>query len=59
VEAMINLLIIIGAILFAFRMIRPLLRIAISMLVKLVGFGFLIAMAIILVIALLSHGMLI
>jgi hypothetical protein len=56
---MINLLIIIGAIFLAFRMISPLLRIAIRMLVMLVGFGFLIAAAILLVIALLSHGKLI
>jgi hypothetical protein len=55
--AMINLLIIVGAILLAFRMIRPLLRIAINMLAKLMGFGFLIAMAIVLIIAILSRGM--
>jgi hypothetical protein len=56
---MINLLIITGAIFLAFRMISPLLRIAIRILVKLVGFGFLIAASILLVVALLSHGILI
>jgi hypothetical protein len=56
---MINLLIFVGAIIVAFRMIRPLLRLAISMLAKLIGFGFLIAMGILLLVAVLSHGLLI
>jgi hypothetical protein len=54
---MIDLLIFIGAIIVAFRMIGPLLRAAISMVGKLISFGFLIAMCLLLFIAILSHGM--
>jgi hypothetical protein len=53
---MINLVIFIVAILIAFRIIRPLLRIVMSMLAKTISFGFFIAMAILLVVAVLSHG---
>lgn len=57
--AMINLVIFIGAIIIAVRMIRPLLRLAISMLTKIISFAFFIAMAILLLVAVLSHGTLI
>ncbi len=53
---MINILILIGAMIAAFRFISPLLRIAIRMVVKLFGFGFAITVAILVVVALLSHG---
>jgi hypothetical protein len=53
---MIDLVIIIGAIVLAFRIIRPLLRLAISMLGKIISFGFFIAVAILFLVALLSHG---
>jgi len=56
---MINLVIFIGAIIIAVRMIRPLLRLAISMLTKIISFAFFIAMAILLLVAVLSHGTLI
>jgi len=56
---MIDLVIFIGAILIAFRMIRPLLRLAINMLAKIISFGFFIAMAILLLVAVLSRGALI
>ena len=54
---MINLLILIGAVLMAFRILGPLLRIIMSLLAKLISFAFLIALSIILLVALLSHGM--
>lgn len=54
---MMNLLILMGAVVVAFRILGPLLRIVISLLAKLVSFGFLIALFIILLVALLSHGM--
>ena len=54
---MINLLIFVGAIIVAFRLIRPLLRMAIDMVVKLISFGFLIAIGLLLFVAILSHGM--
>jgi hypothetical protein len=57
--AMINLVIFIGAIIIAFRMMRPLLRLAISMLAKIISFAFFIAMGILLFVAVLSHGALI
>jgi hypothetical protein len=53
---MINLLILIGAVLTAFRILGPLLRIIMSLLTKLISFAFLIALSIILLVALLSHG---
>ena len=53
---MINLLILIGAVLMAFRILGPLLRIIMSLLAKLISFAFLIALSIILLVALLSHG---
>lgn len=54
---MINLLILIGAVLMAFRILGPLLRIIMSLLAKLISFAFLIALSIIVLVALLSHGM--
>jgi hypothetical protein len=56
VKAMGNLLILVGSMIVASRMVWPLLRIAISMMVKLVGFAFFIAMALLLAIAILTHG---
>jgi hypothetical protein len=55
-EAMVNLVILIVVLLIAFRIIRPLLRLAISMLAKIISFGFFIAMAILLLVAVLSRG---
>ena len=40
----------------AFRILGPLLRIIISLLAKLISFAFLIALSIIVLVALLSHG---
>jgi hypothetical protein len=57
VKGMMNLLILIGAVVVAFRILGPLLRIVISLLAKLISFAFLIALFIILLVALLSHGM--
>jgi hypothetical protein len=54
---MANLLIIIGALLVALRMMGPFLRIVISLLAKLVAFVFLIAVVIVLLVAVFSHGM--
>jgi hypothetical protein len=53
---MINLMILIGAIIVAFRMIMPLLRMAIAMLAKLISFGFFLAVGLLLFVAILSHG---
>lgn len=53
---MVNLLISIVAIILAFRMISPLLRTAIKLLTKLLSFGFVIAAAILVAIAILTHG---
>jgi hypothetical protein len=54
---MINLLILIGAMFVALRVIGPFLRIVISMLAVLVAVAFLITLVIILLVALLTHGM--
>jgi hypothetical protein len=51
-----NLLIIAGALLAAFRMTAPVLRVAIRMVETLIGLTLLIAVAILFVIALLTHG---
>ena len=51
-----NLLIVIGAVLVAFRILGPLLRIIMSLLAKLISFAFLIALSIIVLVALVSHG---
>jgi hypothetical protein len=53
---MINLLIITGAFAVALRMVWPLARIVVSMLTKLAGFAFVMALGIILAIAVVSHG---
>ena len=53
---MINLLIIMGAFAVALRMVWPLAQIMISMLAKLAGFAFVMALGIILAMAILSHG---
>jgi hypothetical protein len=53
---MIDLLIIMSAFAVAVRMVWPLARIVISMLAKLAGFACVIALAIILAVAVLSHG---
>lgn len=53
---MANLLIIAGALLAAFRMTAPVLRVAIRVVETLIGLTLLIAVAILFVIALLTHG---
>jgi hypothetical protein len=53
---MIDVVILIGAILIGFRVTRPLLRLAIDMLAKVISFAFFIAVAILLLVAVLSHG---
>ncbi len=53
---MIDLLILIAAVLMAFRILGPLLSIIMSLLAKLFSFAFLIALSIIVLVALLSHG---
>ena len=53
---MIDLLILIGAVLMAFQILGPLVRIIMGLLSKLISFSFLIAMSILLLVALLSHG---
>jgi hypothetical protein len=56
---MINLLILVAATLMAFRVLGPFLRIVISLLAKLIALAFLIALGLILLVALLTHGMVI
>jgi hypothetical protein len=53
---MMNLLIIFAAMALALRLMGPLLRIALHLLLKLLSFTFFIAVAIILLVAVLSHG---
>ncbi len=53
---MMNLLIVIAAMLLALRLMGPLLRIAVRLLLKLFSFTFLIGVAIVLMVAILSHG---
>jgi len=53
---LINLVILIAAVLVAFRILGPLLRIIMSLLAKLISSAFLIALSIVLLVALLSHG---
>jgi hypothetical protein len=55
-ETMSNLVILIGTVLVALRVVWPLIRIAINLLAKLVALAFLIAVTINLFVALLSHG---
>lgn len=54
---MINLLILIAAVLMGLRIVGPFLRFVIGLLFKLISFAFLIALAIIVLVGLLSHGM--
>jgi hypothetical protein len=56
VTVMVNLLIFIVAVVGALRMIAPLLRIAVRLVTTLIGFTLFITVAILLVIAVLSHG---
>ena len=56
---MINLLVLIGAILVGLRIVGPFLLFVIGLLFKLISFAFLIALVIIVLVGLLSHGMLI
>lgn len=53
---MVNLLILIAAVIAALRMTAPLLRIALRLVMKLVSFTLFIAVAILVVVALLTHG---
>lgn len=53
---MINLLLLAGAMIAALRILSPWLRIAIMVVMKLVGFAFFIVVAILVAIALLTHG---
>jgi hypothetical protein len=54
---MMNVLIVIAALVLALRLMGPLLRIALHLLLKLLSFTFFIAVAIIVLVAVLSHGM--
>jgi hypothetical protein len=54
---MINLLVLIAAIVVGFRIVGPFLRFVIGILFKLISFAFLIALVIIVLVGLLSHGM--
>jgi hypothetical protein len=53
---MMNLLIVIAAMVVALRLMGPLLRIALHLLLKLLSFTFFIAVAIVVLVAVLSHG---
>ncbi len=53
---MINLLVLIVAVLVGLRIVGPFLRFVISLLFKLISFAFLIALAIIVLVGLLSYG---
>jgi hypothetical protein len=53
---MMNLLIVVAAIILALRLMGPLLRIALHLLLKLLSFTFFIAVAIIVLVAVLTHG---
>jgi hypothetical protein len=53
---MMNLLIVIAALLLALRLMGPLLRIALHLLLKLLSFTFFIAVVLVLLVAVLSHG---
>jgi hypothetical protein len=54
---MINLLVLIAAVLVGLRIVGPFLRFVIGLLFKLISFAFLIALVIIVLVGLLSHGM--
>ncbi|HWG16083.1 MAG TPA: hypothetical protein VG268_22680 [Streptosporangiaceae bacterium] len=53
---MMNLLIVIAAMVVALRLMGPLLRIALHLLLKLLSCTFFIAVAIVVLVAVLSHG---
>ena len=53
---MVNLLIFIAAVIAAFRMTAPLLLIVLRLVTKLISFTLFIAVAILVVVALLTHG---
>jgi hypothetical protein len=56
---MVNLLVIVGAVLIAGRLIGPALRAVIRLLVSLIGAIFVVALAIIVLVGVLTHGTLI
>jgi hypothetical protein len=56
---MINLLILIGAVLIATRLVGPLLRVAIRLLVSLIGAILVMALVIVVLVGVLTHGTLI
>lgn len=53
---MINLMILAGALLVALRMLTPVLRIAVKLVVKLIGLTLFVAVIILCLVALLTHG---
>lgn len=53
---MMNLMIVAGAAIVALRILSPWLRIAMAIVMRLVGFAFFLAVAILVAIAVLSHG---
>lgn len=53
---MVNLLILIGALLVAFRIVGPFLRVVISLLMGLLGLTIFIALVIVLFVAMMTHG---
>jgi len=52
----INLMILAGALLMAVRMLTPVLRIAVRLMVKLIGLTLFVAVIILCLVALLTHG---
>ena len=54
---MINLLVLIAAVFVGFRIVGPFLRFVIAVLFKLISTAFLIALVVIVLVGLLSHGM--
>ena len=54
---MINLMILAAALLVALRMLGPVLRIAVRLVVKLIGLTLFVAVVILCLVALLTHGM--
>lgn len=55
-DVMVNLVILAGALLVALRMIAPVLRIAVRLVVKLIALTLFIALVILCLVALLTHG---
>jgi hypothetical protein len=56
---MINLLVLVGAVLIASRLIGPALRVVIGLLIRLIGAVLVVALAIIVLVGVLTHGTLI